>query len=217
MTRQQRRAAERQALKQARKATQAQIQANRENATHSTGPKTEAGKSTVSQNRTTHGLNYNAATFRVLPCENQADYDSLLKDLQQEHEPDTPTEHLLVLSMAQHRWLLDRATRLQDTCFDPITGELTNEKRFSLYQRYATTHERAFHKCLSTLLTNRIQEEKSAIGFESQKRKNELHEINLAMKTMRYTDQQRRFYANPANGLPPEAQKFMEETTAQAA
>jgi hypothetical protein len=217
MTRQQRRAAERQALKQARKATQAQIQANRENATHSTGPRSEAGKVTVSQNRTTHGLNYNAATFQVLPCENQFDYNDLLKSLQDEHQPETPTEHLLVLSMAQHRWLLDRATRLQDTCFDPITGELTNEKRFSLYQRYATTHERAFHKCLATLLTNRIQEEKSAIGFESQKRKNELHELNLAMKTMQYTDQQRRFYANPTNGLPPEAQKFMEETTPAAA
>jgi hypothetical protein len=28
---------------------------------------------------------------------------------------------------------------------------------------------------------------------------------------MQYTDQQRRFYANPANGLPPEAQKFMDQ------
>jgi hypothetical protein len=217
MTRQQRRAAERQALKQARKATQAQINANRENATHSTGPRSEAGKATVSQNRTTHGLNYNAATFQVLPCENQFDYNDLLKALQEEHQPSTPTEHLLVLSMAQHRWLLDRATRLQDTCFDFETGEINNEKRFSLYQRYATTHERAFHKCLATLLTNRIQEEKSAIGFESQKRKAAFHELSLGMKTMQYTDQQRRFCANPANGLPPEAQKFMEETTAQAA
>ncbi len=203
--------------KQRRAATQAQIQANRQNATHSTGPQSETGKATVSQNRTTHGLNYNAATFQVLPCENQIDYNALLEQLQEEHEPETPTEHLLVLSMAQHRWLLDRATRLQDTCFDPITGELTNEKRFSLYQRYATTHERAFHKCLATLLTNRIQNEKSQIGFESQKRKSALHEISLAMKTMQYTDQQRRFYANPTNGLPPEAQKFMEDTTPAAA
>jgi hypothetical protein len=37
--------------------------------------------------------------------------------------------------------------------------------------------------------------------------------LKLRMKTMQYTDQQLRFYANPANGLPPEAQKFMEETT----
>jgi hypothetical protein len=217
MTRQQRRAAQRQALKQARQATQAQINANRENSTHSTGPQTEAGKAAVSQNRTTHGLNYNAATFQVLPSENQFDYNALLQQLQEEHEPETPTESLLVISMAQHRWLLDRATRLQDTCFDPETGQIADEKRFSLYQRYATTHERAFHKCLNDLLKLRIQTEKSQIGFESQKRKSDLHELNLAMKTMQYTDQQRRFSANPANGLPPEAQKFMDQTTPQAA
>ncbi len=204
MTRQQRRAAQRQA-------TKAQIRANRENSTHSTGPQTETGKATVSQNRTTHGLNYNAATFRVLPCENQSDYDALLKDLQEEHQPETTTEALLVISMAQHRWLLDRATRLQETTLNPETGQITDQKLFSLYMRYATTHERAFHKCLSTLLTNRIQEEKSQIGFESQKRKSDLHELNLGLKTMQYTDQQRRFYANPANGLPPEAQKFMDQ------
>ncbi len=217
MNRHERRAAERQALKQARKATQAQINANRENATHSTGPQSEAGKATVGQNRTTHGLNYNAATFRVLPGEDQSDYNSLLRQLQEEHEPETPTEHLLVISMAQHRWLLDRATRLQDTCFDLETGEIANEKRFSLYQRYATTHERAFHKCLNDLLKLRTTIEKSAIGFESQKQKAALHEIKLGLKTMQYTDQQRRFYADPANGLPPEAQKFMEETAPQAA
>jgi hypothetical protein len=215
--RQIRRAAERTAVKQARKATNAQIQANRENATHSTGPQSAAGKATVSQNRTTHGFNYNAATFQVLPSENQFDYNDLLKSLQEEHEPDTATEHLLVISMAQHRWLLDRATRLQDTCFDFETGEINDEKRFNLYQRYATTHERAFHKCLNDLLKLRSTTEKSAIGFESQKRKTELHELNLAMKTMQYTDQQRRFYADPANGLPPEAEKFMKEATQQAA
>jgi hypothetical protein len=187
--------------KQRRAATQAQIQANRQN----------TQQTTVSQNRTTHGLDYNAATFRVLPCENQADYDQLLQSLQEEHQPETPTEHLLIVSMAQHRWLLDRATRLQETCFNLETGEIQDTKLFALYLRYATTNERAFHKCLSTLLTNRIQNEKAQIGFESQKRKSQLHELNLAAKTMQYTDQQRRFYANPPNGLPPEAQKFMDQ------
>ncbi len=203
--------------KQRRAATRAQIQANRQNSTHSTGPQSEAGKATVSQNRTTHGLNYNAATFRVLPCENQADYESLLNELQTEHQPGTPTEELLILSMAQHRWLLDRATRLQETTLNPETGQITDTKLFSLYLRYATTHERAFHKCLATLLTNRIQKEKSQIGFESQKRQSALHELQISAKTIQYTDQQRRFYANPANGLPPEAQKFMEQNTPQAA
>jgi len=197
--------------------TEKQFAANQANSQHSTGPSSLAGKAAVSQNRTIHGLNYNAATFTVLPCENQVDYNQLLKSLQDEHQPKTPTEALLVTSMAQHRWLLDRATRLQETCFHPETGQIDDLKRFSLYQRYATTHERAFHKCLATLLTNRIHEQKRQIGFESEKRRVQLHECKLGMKIMQYTDQQRRFYANSANGLPPEAEKFMQEATPQAA
>jgi hypothetical protein len=94
--------------------------------------------------------------------------------------------------MAQHRWLLDRATRLQETTLDPEAGQITDPKLFSLYLHYATTEESAkgadarrhtreelqgalggeldtaavlrvflnpFHKCLSTLLTYRIQKE----------------------------------------------------------
>jgi hypothetical protein len=197
--------------------TEKQFAANRANSLHSTGPQSPAGKAAISQNRRVHGLNYNAATFTVLPCENQADYNNLLKDLQTEHQAQTPTEELLVVSMAQHRWLLDRATRLQETCFNPETGEIDDVKRFSLYLRYATTHERAFHKCLATLLTNRIHEQKRQIGFESEKRRAGLHELKFGMKMMQYTDQQRRFYSNPANGLPPEAEKFMQEATPQAA
>ncbi len=50
-------------------ASEAQIAANRENATHSTGPTSDLGKAIVSQNRTVHGLNYNPETFHVLACE----------------------------------------------------------------------------------------------------------------------------------------------------
>jgi hypothetical protein len=109
------------------------------NRTRSTGSQTEAGKTTVSQNRTTYALNYNAATFRVLSFENQADYDPLLKQLQTEHQPETPT------------------------------------------------------------------------GFPAR----HLHGPTPLAPRLRH--QQRRFYANPANPLPPEAQKFMEETTPKAA
>jgi hypothetical protein len=78
--------------------------------------------------------------------------------------------------MAQHRWLLDRATRLQETTLDPETAQITDQKLFSLYLRYATTHERAFHKCLSDLLKLRKEEQIRQIGFESQKRQTERHE-----------------------------------------
>jgi hypothetical protein len=160
----------------------AQIAANRENATHSTGPISDAGKAAVSQNRTVHGLNYNPDTFRVLACENQAQYDALLKTLTEEQSPQDTTETLLVTAMAQHRWLLDRANRLQETCFDQETAQITDQKLFSLYLRYATTHERAFHKCLNDLLKLRNHKTNQQNGFESEKRKSDRHQSFLKLE-----------------------------------
>jgi hypothetical protein len=166
--------------------SEAQIAANRENATHSTGPTSDAGKAAVSQNRTVHGLNYNPETFRVLACESQAQYDALLQALRDEQNPQDTTETLLVTAMAQHRWLLDRANRLQETCFDQETAQITDQKLFSLYLRYATTHERAFHKCLNDLLKLRNHKINQQFGFESEKRKSERHQSFLELEKINH-------------------------------
>jgi hypothetical protein len=170
--------------------SEAQIAANRENATHSTGPTSEIGKAIVSQNRTVHGLNYNPETFRVLACEDQAKYDALLQALRDEHKPTETTETLLVTSMAQHRWLLQRANRLQETCFSQETAEITDQKLFSLYLRYATAHERAFHKCLTDLLKLRSTKQKIEFGFESQKHRADRHKHFLDLKDLDFTYRQ---------------------------
>lgn len=166
--------------------TEKQILANRENSQHSTGPVTPEGKAAVSQNRTTHGLNYNPDTFRVLACEDQAQYNALLKALMEEQNPQDTTETLLVTSMAQHRWLLDRANRLQESCFDQETGQITDQKLFSLYLRYATTHERAFHKCLNDLLKLRNHKMNQQFGFESEKRRSDRHQHFLELEKLTY-------------------------------
>jgi hypothetical protein len=173
-----------------RPASEAQIAANRENATHSTGPTSEIGKAIVSQNRTVHGLNYNPNTFRVLACESQAAYDDLLQQLTTDHKPTGTTETLLITSMAQHRWLLDRANRLQETCFNQETAEITDQKLFALYLRYATTHERAFHKCLTDLLKLRATRQKIEFGFESQKHRADRHQHFLDLKDLDFTYRQ---------------------------
>jgi len=170
--------------------SEAQIAANRENATHSTGPTSEAGKAIVSQNRTVHGLNYNPNTFRVLACEDQSAHDDLLRQLTTEHKPTDTTETLLVTGMAQHRWLLERANRLQESCFNQETAEITDQKLFTLYMRYATTHERAFHKCLTDLLKLRATRQKTQIGFESEKRRADRHQHFLLLKDFELTLQQ---------------------------
>gem|GEM_PF-1091042 len=165
--------------------TELQTQANRENAKLSCGPKSEAGKAMSALNNTRHGL---TGAFRVLPIESQEEFDQLLATLRAEHKPETFTETTLVEDMAQHHWLRRRALNLESSCYDPETGQITNEKQLALCLRYQTTHERGFHKCLNDLLKLRAAKRKEQIGFESQrraevehKRKQEQHEMKKAV------------------------------------
>jgi hypothetical protein len=77
--------------------------------------------------------------------------------------------------MAQSHWLVERSQRLQDMCIDPDTGAVTDEKKFTLYMRYQTTHKRAFHKSLNDLTKLRSEKRKAELGFEAQKVAQEKH------------------------------------------
>ncbi|HTU46605.1 MAG TPA: hypothetical protein VMF91_16175 [Bryobacteraceae bacterium] len=175
-------------------ATDAQILANQPNAQHSTGPKTDDGKAASCKNNFRYGLT--GASFIVLDFEDQDEYDHLLSGLRFEHQPSTMTESILVENMAQSHWLRKRAIYLQDQC--ATDEELTLEeqqKQLALFIRYQTTHDRAFHRCLTDLLKLKAEKRRSEIGFESQqhkkaqelrreaaeKRKQELHKFALML------------------------------------
>ncbi|HEX4228306.1 MAG TPA: hypothetical protein VHZ07_06530 [Bryobacteraceae bacterium] len=175
----------------------AQISANQANAQHSTGPVTDTGKAASSQNRRIHPgcrrVSLSAISplgegftgrFGLMKDENGEEYTALIKALYDEHQPATVTESILVEKMAQHFWTAQRAIRLQSISF----GDEDHPKQLALYLRYQTTHDRAFHKCLSDLLKLRAErrkalesEKKAEIGFESQKRKEELHEARVRL------------------------------------
>src|ERR1700739_2755374 len=72
------------------------------------------------------------------------------------------------------------AQHLQNLCFN-AEGIVDEAKQFSLYLRYQTTHERAFHKCLSDFLKLRAEKRKQQVGFESQKQNQELHEARTRL------------------------------------
>jgi hypothetical protein len=150
-----------------------QLAANRANAQHSTGAKTESGRAISSQNRTTHGLARHNGTFLLLSSEDPIGFEALKASLTSEHQPSTETESILVTTMAESHWLANRAQTLQNGCFDPQTGQITDPKTFSLYLRYRTTHTRAFHKSLNDLLKLRAEKRKTENGFEAQTRKQE--------------------------------------------
>ncbi len=140
--------------------TRAEI--NRANAAHSTGPRTLMGKLASFRNSLKHGL---ASGQVIIPGENASAFEALLTALLDEHQPADPTAELLVNEIAQSYWLAQRALRLQNECFTDVG---IDDKRLSLYMRYHTTHERAFHKALNTLM--KIKKEQ-ARGFVSQRGK----------------------------------------------
>jgi hypothetical protein len=151
-------------VSQAPQPTRAEV--NRANSLHSTGPRTPTGKLASSRNSLKHGL---ASGQLIIPGEDPAEFDSLLQSLLDEHQPANTIEEMLIHEMAQSFWLTQRALRLQNECF---TSEGVDEKRLALFLRYQTTHERAFHRALSTLLklrrTRERQEPVATHGFVSQ-------------------------------------------------
>ncbi|MBV8812263.1 MAG: hypothetical protein JO033_26640 [Acidobacteriaceae bacterium] len=150
-----------------RRVSPAQLAANRANSQLSCGPRSAAGKETVSFNAFRHGL---TGRFKIMPYESEPDYQELLDGLRDEHRPATPTEHLLLNRMAEHYWLSQRALYLQGVCFNEFGG-CDSDARLALYLRYQTTHERAFHRCLNELLKLRTERRKEQNGFVSQQQK----------------------------------------------
>ncbi len=165
--------------------SEARLTANQANAKKSHGPLTDATKAISSQNHTIHGLTrHKNGHFKVLWPENSDAFEALKQSLFDEHQPATPTESILVNRMLESQWLADRAQRLQQTCTESATGAVTDEKKFSLYVRYETTHTRAFHKCLNDLYKLRAEKRKAEFGVEAQRaktakenRENERHEM----------------------------------------
>jgi hypothetical protein len=91
-------------------ATDKQIEANRQNAQKSTGPKTEEGRAAVRLNGLKHGL---TAQTLVLPGENEADFQDLLNSYTAEHEPVTPTENALVTQLVMATWRMRRLYHME--------------------------------------------------------------------------------------------------------
>ena len=85
-------------------------QINKENAQHSTGPKTRAGKQKSSLNALRHGL---TGQIVVMPNEDLQAYQSHLKSFTDEYDPQGATEAHLVQALADASWRLNRVAALE--------------------------------------------------------------------------------------------------------
>jgi hypothetical protein len=155
-------------------ATEAQIEANRRNAAKSTGPRTPEGKAPVRRNATRHGLCSDIALMAEEKSELENDFKLLLEDLREEHQPNGPTEDILVFKMAESIFFANRASVLLADNLNSIDDPVALPC-ISLMLRYHTTADRAFARHLSDLRKlqkERREEEAEApiqeIGFVSQ-------------------------------------------------
>jgi hypothetical protein len=102
-----------------------QIEANRRNATRSTGPITEAGKQRSRQNAIRHGL---CAETVVGVLEDVEDYKGFEAAIIVDFNAETAVERELVLRLASLLWRIRRATSIETEIFR-IQAEILHERR----------------------------------------------------------------------------------------
>src|SRR6266702_3119555 len=86
------------------------IEANRQNAQHSTGPSTPEGRAAVRLNGLKHGL---CAETIVVPGEDPAEFEAMLEAYRAEYQPATPSAEFLVRQVAMADWRLLRLHRIE--------------------------------------------------------------------------------------------------------
>ncbi len=134
-------------------------EANRRNAAKSTGPRTAGGKAASAHNARQHGL---SGGFSILAHEDHHEFQQLLTGYRTEWKPKSLDESFLVEQMAQARWTLARARRIESHLMNLLAGlELPADQpdaciamqlheksgnALSSLQRYATTAERSYFR-----------------------------------------------------------------------
>ena len=170
-------------------ATPAQTLANRANAQHSTGPKTEGGKAAVAQNSTSHGLS--SVGFTLLPHENPEAFVELKRSIEEQWEPETATEYFLVTEMVRAQWRLVRieaieaavltgAGEAEHDSWAAIARELQSTTGDALMKldRYAASARRAWHKSVEALLKQRAAADLAAVRHTRVRRNISEAEVN---------------------------------------
>jgi hypothetical protein len=158
-------------------ASPAQILANRDNAQHSTGPNTEAGKQTSSRNATRHGL---TGAQIIIPGEDPAAYEELRQGLHDSFKPANDPERLLVEQIAAGSWRLQRAHRIEAAVLTKLAEDSDNPEAaiasafierpadLARIQRYVTAAHNAYYKALRELekmqQKRRAEEEEMAMA-----------------------------------------------------
>src|SRR5258708_26460304 len=145
-------------------ATAEQIAANRRNAQHSTGPRSEAGNQASAANATTHGL---TGAFHIHPDE-ESEFLPLAAGLRDAIKPDGTLQEELFQQILQSFWRIRRANRAEATLYtenpdiDILLDDTTGTKLLRI-QTYSKREEGPIHRA-----TRKLGEIQTNIQFRAE-------------------------------------------------
>jgi len=147
--------------------TQSQIDANRQNANSSTGPRTESGKSTSSRNSLTLGL-FTRADY-VKPEERDL-YKDFCESMHTNLAPANPLEQSLTAEITGATWRLRRCSAVEADLADfaiedPLVDETKSQTIRSLERARSTAHS-VLHRTINQL--RRLQTDRLKPKSEAQ-------------------------------------------------
>ncbi|HEY2013368.1 MAG TPA: hypothetical protein VGH38_07695, partial [Bryobacteraceae bacterium] len=154
--------------------TQKQTDANRRNARHSTGPRSEAGRARAAMNALKSGLH---AQSMILPGENPAELQNLIGEYHDYHAPHSPEARAYCDKLAHGEWLSRRFGKIEVKLFvyeiegisrpspDSILGQayVRCGHHLSRLQRRMDSVDREYHRDLNML---RLLEAEDDAAFE---------------------------------------------------
>ena len=119
-----------------RVASEKQCDANRQNARHSTGPKTSEGKETCRLNARKHGLR---AAITLLPNEDAGQFEQHCENFHRTLRPIDAVETRLVNDVITSSWRLDRAVRNETAVATKLVHDATLLYENDRHEAFVTT------------------------------------------------------------------------------
>jgi len=104
--------------------TESQFNANRQNAQHSTGPRTEEGKENSRFNAMKHGID---ARSMIIPGEDPAEREALSQALAEQYQPQNVDEAFKVETLVELVWTIRRLERFENKMLAIVAAENPND------------------------------------------------------------------------------------------
>jgi hypothetical protein len=132
--------------------TERQIESNRENAKHSTGPVSAEGKAVSSRNHTRHSLT--ARGLIILPAQKD-DFADLEAGLRARLNPSGELQESIFARVLESNWNLYRCQFAEaqinsESGIDPLL-DVPNAARYDRIQKYSRQYENSIYKALRVL------------------------------------------------------------------